>query len=229
MNRSTEEKGYFYWPWHQLDPGVWEAGVAYLADVIDTHAQGVRGALSPIQDQVLSLCLTPERAVGGRVIVLWKPFIVTSLVLNIIVGWTLLGSEVFRIQRAAPRQRKRVTGTSQGELGQCKAEQVSLSPMRADPTCFSPKVTSWRRKWQPSPVFLSRESHGRRSLVGYSPGVSKSRTRLSDLSNCCTESDTTEVTSQQFSLLGEKPSFELSTRRVSAISTLATGWRTQSA
>ena len=27
----------------------------------------------------------------------------------------------------------------------------------------------WRMKWQPTPVFLPRESHGRRSLVGYSP------------------------------------------------------------
>ena len=27
----------------------------------------------------------------------------------------------------------------------------------------------WRRKWQPTPVFLPREPHGRRSLVGYSP------------------------------------------------------------
>ena len=26
----------------------------------------------------------------------------------------------------------------------------------------------WRRKWQPTPVFLPGESHGRRSLVGYS-------------------------------------------------------------
>ena len=26
-----------------------------------------------------------------------------------------------------------------------------------------------RRKWQPTPVFLPGESHGRRSLVGYSP------------------------------------------------------------
>ena len=30
------------------------------------------------------------------------------------------------------------------------------------------KIT-WRQKWQPSPVFLSRESHGWRSLAGYSP------------------------------------------------------------
>ena len=27
----------------------------------------------------------------------------------------------------------------------------------------------WRRKWQPTPVFLPGESHGRRSLVGCSP------------------------------------------------------------
>ena len=27
----------------------------------------------------------------------------------------------------------------------------------------------WRRKWQPTPVFLPGESHGGRSLVGYSP------------------------------------------------------------
>ena len=42
----------------------------------------------------------------------------------------------------------------------------------------------WRRKWQPSPVFLPGESQGRRSLVGcYLWGL--------------TESDTTEETSQQ--------------------------------
>ena len=28
---------------------------------------------------------------------------------------------------------------------------------------------NWRRKWQPTPVFLPGESHGRRSLVVYSP------------------------------------------------------------
>ena len=39
----------------------------------------------------------------------------------------------------------------------------------------------WRRKWQPTPVFLPGESQGRGSLV---------RCRLWD----CTESDTTEVT-----------------------------------
>ena len=45
---------------------------------------------------------------------------------------------------------------------------------------FDPWVRKilWRRKWQPTPVFLPGESHGLRSLAGYSPGVAKSQTRL---------------------------------------------------
>ena len=39
----------------------------------------------------------------------------------------------------------------------------------------------WRRKWQPTPVFLPGESHGQRSLAEFSPWGHK-------------ELDTTEVT-----------------------------------
>ena len=39
--------------------------------------------------------------------------------------------------------------------------------------------SSWRRKWQPTPVVLSGESRGQRSLVGYSLWGHKSWTRLS--------------------------------------------------
>ena len=31
----------------------------------------------------------------------------------------------------------------------------------------------WRRKWQPTPVFLPGKSHGQRSLTGYSPWCHK--------------------------------------------------------
>ena len=36
---------------------------------------------------------------------------------------------------------------------------------------FNPWVEkiSWRRKWQPTPVFLPGKSHGQRSLLDYSP------------------------------------------------------------
>ena len=46
---------------------------------------------------------------------------------------------------------------------------------------FNPWVRKilWRKKWQPTPVFLPGKSHGQRSLVGYSPWG-------------CKESDTTK-------------------------------------
>ena len=47
---------------------------------------------------------------------------------------------------------------------------------------------SWRRKWQPTQVFLPGESHGKRNLVGYSPRGRK-------------ESDTTERLHFRFSLM----------------------------
>ena len=36
---------------------------------------------------------------------------------------------------------------------------------------FDPWVRKnpWRREWLPTPVFLPKESHGQRSLAGYSP------------------------------------------------------------
>ena len=34
----------------------------------------------------------------------------------------------------------------------------------------------WRRAWQPTPVFPHGESHGQRSLAGYSPWGHKSQT-----------------------------------------------------
>jgi len=38
-------------------------------------------------------------------------------------------------------------------------------------TCFDLWIQKipWRRKWQPTPVFLPVKSHGQRSLEGYRP------------------------------------------------------------
>ena len=38
----------------------------------------------------------------------------------------------------------------------------------------------WRRKWQPTPVFLPVKSHGQKTLEGNSPWGLKSQIRLSD-------------------------------------------------
>ena len=45
-------------------------------------------------------------------------------------------------------------------------------PSRRSGRCrFEPWVGKipWRRKWQPTPVFLPEKSHRQRSLAGYSP------------------------------------------------------------
>ena len=61
---------------------------------------------------------------------------------------------------------------------------VARSQTQLSDFTFTFHFMHWRRKWQPTPVFLPGESQGRGSLVG-----------------CClmgcTESDTTEVTQQQ--------------------------------
>ena len=43
--------------------------------------------------------------------------------------------------------------------------------------------TPWRRAWQPIPVFLPGESHGQRSLAGYSPGGHKESDMTEQLNN----------------------------------------------
>ena len=53
---------------------------------------------------------------------------------------------------------------SDGSVGKKSACNVSRPG-------FNPWVGKilWRRAWQPTPVFLPEESHGQRSLVGYTP------------------------------------------------------------
>ena len=50
------------------------------------------------------------------------------------------------------------------------AVQLSHPQLSPSPPAFGwvGKIP-WRRAWQPTPVFLPGESHGQRSLVGYSP------------------------------------------------------------
>ena len=72
----------------------------------------------------------------------------------------------------------KITQITGGKESACQSR--SLRGCRLDP--WVGKIP-WRRKWQPTPVFLPAKSHGQRTLVGY---------RLWDLK----DSDTTEVTKQ---------------------------------
>ena len=62
-----------------------------------------------------------------------------------------------------------------GRESACSAGDASLIPGLGR--------TPWKRAWQSILVFLPGESHGQRSLMGYSPWG-------------CQESDTTETTEQ---------------------------------
>ena len=44
---------------------------------------------------------------------------------------------------------------------------------------------SWRRMWQPTPVFLPEEFHGQRSLVGHSPQHHKEQNMTEGLGQAC--------------------------------------------
>ena len=56
---------------------------------------------------------------------------------------------------------------SAGQLGKPNGSMVKNLSTNAGHAGDMGKI--WRRKWQPTPVFLPRESHGQRSLVGDSP------------------------------------------------------------
>ena len=63
-----------------------------------------------------------------------------------------------------------------------------LPPIPPSIRVFSNK-SHWKRKWQPTPVFLPGESHGQRSLVGCSPWGHR-------------ESDTTERLTHTYTITG---------------------------
>ena len=58
-----------------------------------------------------------------------------------------------------------------GLLGVNISKESACQCKRCKSRGFSPWVGKipWSRKWQPTPVFLPRESHTQRSLAGYSP------------------------------------------------------------
>ena len=69
----------------------------------------------------------------------------------------------FFFQFAPPHTLNKIGGTS---------SKYSTCQCRRHRRCrFDPWVGKipWRRKWQPTPVFLPAEFHGQRSLAGYSP------------------------------------------------------------
>ena len=71
------------------------------------------------------------------------------------LNWTELNMEMYVYKYISG-------GTSKGPTCQCR----KCKRCRLDPWVLK---IPWRRAWQPTPVLLPGESHGWRSLAGYSP------------------------------------------------------------
>ena len=66
----------------------------------------------------------------------------------------------------------------------------------------------WRREWQPTPVFLPGESHGQRSLVGYTLCGCKELDMTERLTHTCLPSWSSLVQTSLFCVLGLCHSFK---------------------
>ena len=61
-----------------------------------------------------------------------------------------------------------IIGFPGGFPGDASGKETRL-PMQETGVVSLPREDPWRGAWQPTPVFLPRESHGERSLLSYSP------------------------------------------------------------
>ena len=78
----------------------------------------------------------------------------------------LVGEAVRRCTNTSPEMKN---FKENKEIWILVAQTVKCLPTIRE-TGFNPWVRKiWRRKWQPTPVFLLGKSHGWRNLVGYSP------------------------------------------------------------
>ena len=96
--------------------------------------------------------------------------------------WSLLPSAGHHIATVSSGY-KAMTKHCLGIPGGTSGKESACQCRRLKRLGFYPKVGKmpWRRKWQPTPVFLPRESQGHRSRHRQTtvPGVTKSRTGLS--------------------------------------------------
>ena len=83
-----------------------------------------------------------------------------------VISWGSLIWEMVRVRVGFP-------GGISGKEPACQCRRCGFDP-------WVGKI-SWRRAWQPTPIFLPGESHGQRSLAGYSPRVCRIRQNWSNL------------------------------------------------
>ena len=80
----------------------------------------------------------------------------------------------------------------------------------------------WRRKWQPTPVFLPGKLHGQRSLTGYSHGFAESDT--TEHACTCTRRCSVDFGLNEWSRRRHESPQLTAIRRVSSMNPLLSGW-----
>ena len=93
-----------------------------------------------------------------------------SNVLDLISSWFNLTHSLVRLISTS--------GLPSGKESACNAGDTGSIPGSGRP--------SWRRKWQPTPVFLLGKSHGQRNLLAKVHRVAKNQTQLSHWAPTCT-------------------------------------------
>ena len=68
-----------------------------------------------------------------------------------------------------PLLSEKYTGVGASEMVQTVKNLPAMQEPQETQVQSLDRKIPWRRAWQPSPVFLSREFHGQRSLAGFSP------------------------------------------------------------
>ena len=82
-----------------------------------------------------------------------------------------LKKNILHINKGTITTKTELLGWFSGKESTCQCRRPGFHPWV--------RKISWRKKWQPTPVFLPGKSHGQRSLVGYSPwGCKKVRHNL---------------------------------------------------
>ena len=106
------------------------------------------------------------------------PLVVFTI--RLLKGDAILGVTVFHGVRTIPKSCSlNAINDLPVKAGDFPVVQMVKNLLQCRRLRFNPWVrkSPWRRKWQPTPVFLPGEFHGQRSLASYH-GIAKSQTRL---------------------------------------------------
>ena len=109
----------------------------------------------------------------SRLMVSWSPDVITFHSVKKVTLWEDKIYPRLHLERklVMARAKSGLPKRLSGKESTCQYRKLGFDPWIEE--------IPWRRKQQPTPVFLSEKSHGQRSLVGYSPW-------------CCKEFYTTE-------------------------------------